>query len=128
MAIIKVYFRKSAKKLIEYVEREGKPGDPVSAIGCDPESAASDFAATKRASGSKGKNEALHVIQSWGEEESKKHPAGFFNELGQKLVEEYFKGCSAPMKIGHQRQLKTDTFSPLRGQWSPYDLLETGYV
>jgi transposase len=36
--------------------------------------------------------------------------------------------CSAPMKIGHQRQLKTDTFSPLRGQWSPYDLLETGYV
>jgi hypothetical protein len=98
MAIIKVYFRKSAKKLIEYVEREGKPGDPVSAIGCDPESAASDFAATKRASGSKGTNEALHVIQSWGEEESKKHPAGFFNELGQKLVEEYFKGHEAIIK------------------------------
>src|SRR5262245_48164133 len=98
MAIIKVYFRKNAKALLEYVEREGEKKDPVAGVNCDPEKAASNFEVTRERANSKGKNEAMHVIQSWSEEESKKHPPEFFNELGQKLVAEYFKGHEAVIK------------------------------
>lgn len=92
MAIIKVYFRKNAKTLLEYVQREGAPNDPVYASGCTQETAISDFEATRKAAHSKGKNEAMHVIQSWSEEESKKHPPEFFNAIGQEMASEYFKG------------------------------------
>ena len=92
MAIIKVYFRKNAKTLLEYVEREGDPKDPVYASDCTLENAASNFAATRAWAHSKGKNEAFHVIQSWSEEESKKHPPEFFNEIGQQMASEYFRG------------------------------------
>lgn len=98
MAIIKVYFRKNAKALLEYVEREGDKKDPAAGVNCDPEKAASNFEVTRERANSKGKNEAMHVIQSWSEEESKKHPPEFFNELGQKLVAEYFKGHEAVIK------------------------------
>ena len=102
MGALKLYWRKNAKSLIEYIDKDGgKSNDLVSAEGCTPETAASDFKTTAKTWHKKGKYEALHIIQSWNPEESKMLPVEKFHEMGRSIVATYFKG--------HEFVVKTHT-------------------
>ncbi len=94
MAIVKVKFRKSASALIKYVLNHGNPGDPVDSEGCPPdqEGAIEEFRQTRVQHDFDGKNQAVHVIQSWDATDSKKFSPEEFNAMGRRLVQEYFKG------------------------------------
>ena len=107
MAIVKVLFRKNAARVIRYVFGHSQPGDSVDSESCPPhqEGAISEFKMVREQHDFQdGNNQALHIVQSWDENESKKFPPSEFNAMGKKLVEDYFKG--------HQFVIVTHTDKP----------------
>ena len=94
MAIVKVYFRESASRVIRYVFNHSQPGDPVDSENCPPnaDGAITEFQAIRDKHDFKeGNNEVVHIIQSWNEADSKKLTPEVINGLGRKLIEERFK-------------------------------------
>lgn len=95
MAIVKVLFRKDASKVIRYVFEHSQVGDQFDSENCPPyvEGACAEFEAIRNLHHYKeGRNQALHIVQSWDESDSKKLTPKQVNEMGRSLVEEYFKG------------------------------------
>ena len=92
MAIIKIKFITHLDNLVNYVMEKRDQADPVYTKECDPERIASDFRSVANVHKGKGSIQAIHVIQSWGAEESKSLSKEEFNEIGQKLAEGHFKG------------------------------------
>lgn len=92
MAIVKITFIKHAQNAVNYILRERGPNDLVDADGVIPEEAAKQFKEIAKLNQGKGGVQALHIIQSWNEEESKKLPAETFQSMGKTLIERKFPG------------------------------------
>lgn len=106
MAIVKVRFVQHSSTLVNYVLRERDDGDIVDGIGCLPESAAEDFRAVANFHGGKGSVQAIHVIQSWSEFDSKYQKPEFFTDIGKKMADQYFPGHDY-LIVTHARTGKT---------------------
>jgi hypothetical protein len=94
MAIVKIKWNKSASDTLGYVLGEREEGDPVGSLNCSPEkdAAINEFEAVRSLSATRTRNEAIHVIQSWSPEESRRLSRDTVNEMGMKLASDYFKG------------------------------------
>ncbi|MGK5083114.1 relaxase/mobilization nuclease domain-containing protein [Bdellovibrionota bacterium FG-1] len=94
MAYVKVAYRKNADSLIKYVFKEKAPDDPAHGEDCPPneQGAKNAFEAVRDLHKVKEGIQALHVIQSWSPEESKKLTAEHMNKMGQELAGRYFEG------------------------------------
>lgn len=92
MAIVKISFIKHAQNAVNYVLRERGPNDLVDAEGVLPEEAAHQFKETAKLYQGKGAVQAIHIVQSWNEAESKLFPPSTFQEMGKKLMEAKFPG------------------------------------
>jgi hypothetical protein len=94
MAYVKVMFRKNAEKLINYCFKEKAPEDPVHGQDCPAtdEGAKSAFEMVRQQFKAEKGIQAVHVIQSWSPEESKKLTREHVNKMGQELASRYFEG------------------------------------
>ena len=92
MAIVKIKFVKHMAKLVRYVIDGREQDDPVDTHDCSEEHAAKDFEAIAQLHNGKGGVNAIHLIQSWGGDESKTLTPKEFNVLGRQLVETKFPG------------------------------------
>ena len=92
MAIVKIKFVKHMATLVRYVLDGREQNDPVDTHDCSQEHATKDFEAIAQMHNGKGGVNALHIIQSWGGDESKALSASEFNALGRQLVETKFPG------------------------------------
>ncbi len=92
MAIVKIKFVRYAKSLLRYVIDGRAQNDPIATHNCDSKSMAEDFEAIKQFEKGKGAVDAIHIMQSWNENESKLMPAEEFNAMGRALVEQQFPG------------------------------------
>lgn len=92
MATVKIKYSKAMGELMKYVLKGREPDDPMDSHDCHPSSATQDFEAMRHLHNGKGDTQAIHIMQSWSEDESKKVPASELNELGRKLIEEKFPG------------------------------------
>ena len=92
MAIVKIKFVRHAQRLVRYLMDGKEPSDPVHTHNCDESSIASDFEAMRNFGGGKGEVNAIHIVQSWNEGESKLLSANQFNAIGQELVVQQFPG------------------------------------
>lgn len=94
MAYVKVRYNKNAESTIKYCFREKGPDDPVHYEHCLPgdTGAANSFATTRDNHNVTEGIQAIQVIQSWGEAESKKLSAEQINKMGQELAARYFEG------------------------------------
>ncbi len=95
MAYVKVLFRKNVGNLLQYAFAHQKEGDAVSSNLCSPDekAASENFAAVREAFNADPKEyQAVHVIQSWSPDESKKLTKEEVNEMGKKLAESYWEG------------------------------------
>jgi hypothetical protein len=106
MAVVKVYFRKSAQKLAHYVSSHGKEDDPRTGLLCSTvaHDTVDQFQAIREGHNHDGVNQALHVFQSWSPEESQKRTPEEFNAMGVELASRYFPG--------HQALVVTHTDTP----------------
>lgn len=92
MATVKIKFRKNANSLWEYIYEGREPDDPMSFNNCTEGYVADLFLATQDMFNKRGVNQAIHIIQSWGEEESKKTPPEKLNEMGEEMCKRAFPG------------------------------------
>lgn len=92
MAIVKIKFVKHMAKLVRYVLDGREPNDPVDSHDCTPSHAVKEFDAIAQMHNGKGAVRAIHIVQSWGGEESRALDPGEFNALGRQLVEAKFPG------------------------------------
>ena len=94
MAYVKVRYRESASKLIQYCFDEKKPEDPVQAQECpdDEEGAKRAFEAVRNVHRVTSGYQAVHVIQSWSPDESKKLTPAMVNKMGEAMASRYFEG------------------------------------
>lgn len=94
MAYVKVKYHPAASQLIKYVFSEKKPDDPAHGENCpaEEEGAKGVFQAIREHFNAKDGIQAIHVIQSWGPDESKKLTAEHINKMGQDLASRYFEG------------------------------------
>lgn len=95
MAYVKVLFRKNVNELINYAFSHQREDSAVSSDLCatDPASAKENFALTRETYEVDSKDyQAVHVIQSWSPEESKRLTKEQVNEMGRRLIEKYWKG------------------------------------
>ena len=92
MAIVKIKFVKHMAKLVRYVLEGREQNEPVDSHDCEPSHAATDFEAIAQMHNGKGAISAIHIVQSWGSEESKSLAPNDFNALGRQLVEAKFPG------------------------------------
>jgi hypothetical protein len=92
MAIVKIKFVRHLAKLAKYVMDGRNPNDPVQTFNCSESSLAEEFTAHRNFQRGKGAVDAIHIIQSWGDSESKSLSAEGFNEIGKELVERQFPG------------------------------------
>jgi hypothetical protein len=92
MAIVKIKFVKHMAKLVRYVLDGREQNDPVESHDCTPSHAVKDFEAIAQMHNGKGAISAIHIVQSWGREESKALAPSEFNALGRQLVETKFPG------------------------------------
>ncbi len=83
MAYVKVAYRKNADKLIQYCFNEKKPDDLVHASECpdDEDGAKRAFEAVRNVHRVASGYQAVHVIQSWSPEESRKATPAQFNKM-----------------------------------------------
>ena len=106
MAIIKIKFVTHAQNLLNYVMTGRGPGDSIDAHNCYWDTAHLEFEEIRRLRYGKGSIQAVHVMQSWGENESKTLSADEFNSIGKKLAEEKFPG-HAFVVVTHTETSKT---------------------
>ncbi len=106
MAIIKIQFAKHSQNLLTYVMRERGPEDSVDAYNCYWDTAHREFEEYRRFHSGKGTIEAVHVMQSWNENESKAMSSDDFNAIGRRLAEEKFPG-HAFVVVTHTETKKT---------------------
>lgn len=92
MAIAKIKFVKHMAKLVRYVLDGREQNDPVDSHDCTPSHAAKDFEAIAQVHNGKGAISAIHIVQSWGAQESKALAPNDFNAIGRQLVESKFPG------------------------------------
>ncbi len=92
MAIVKIRFIKHSENAVNYVLRDRGPNDLVDAEGVLPEEAAHQFKEIAKLNQGRGAVQAIHIIQSWNEAESKLLPAEKFQEMGKHLLERKFPG------------------------------------
>jgi hypothetical protein len=92
VAIVKIKFNQSADKTKGYHFRNMDPEHIVNSNLCSFETAEKEFKDIQSIHGKNGKNEAIHVIQSWNEQESGLKSREEFNLIGMQLAESYFKG------------------------------------
>lgn len=92
MAIVKIHFRKNAKRVISYVLKDLNEDDVPTAHRTEVHSAVEDFRATQELHKMKGDNECIHVVQSWHKKERDMLSPTEFNELGKTLASQYFPG------------------------------------
>ena len=94
MAIVKIKFNKDAASTLAYVFNERDSTDPVDSENCSPskDAAIDEFASIRALHNFKEGNQAVHVVQSWGPDESKKLTKQQVNEMGMQLAERYFAG------------------------------------
>ena len=106
MAIVKIYFRQSAQRLLDYVRSHGNEDDPGTGLLCstDAEAVNEQFKAIREGHHNETVNEAIHVFQSWSPEESQKRTPEEFNAMGVELASRYFPG--------HQALVVTHTDTP----------------
>jgi len=92
MSVVKIMFVKHAKNLLRYVT-DGRDGnDPVEAYNCSPNTASEDFDVIANLHHGLGDISAIHIVQSWNEDESKKVMPEEFNVMGKQMVETKFPG------------------------------------
>ena len=94
MATVKIKFRKSVGGLFDYVVRGMDRDDPIDFESCTKESLPENFKASQRLATRKSPNEAIHIIQSWGPEESKLVEPWRLNKMGRQMCERLFPGHS----------------------------------
>ena len=92
MAIVKLRFVKHVQNLVRYVMSEKGADDPMTVHNVDEQDPTKDFAAMAEFHKGKGTITALHIVQSWGADESKKLAPSEFNALGKRLIEAKFPG------------------------------------
>ena len=92
MSNIKIKFRKNAKALENYIFEHRELDDPVSFNNCTENFVSEMFLATQKFHGKEDVNQAIHIIQSWGPEESQSVDPLRLNKLGHQLVSRYFPG------------------------------------
>ena len=95
MAIVKIMFRKNANNVIKYVFEHTQPGDHADSENAPPyaQGAIEEFEAIRNFHRIKDGNiQAAHIVQSWDDKDSQKLTPKEVNEMGRKLVENYFKG------------------------------------
>ncbi|MGE0175141.1 MAG: relaxase/mobilization nuclease domain-containing protein [Oligoflexales bacterium] len=92
MAIVKIKFVKHMATLVRYVLDGREQNDPVDTYDCSADHAAQDFESISQLHNGKGGVNAIHLIQSWGGDESKSLTPKEFNVLGRQLVETKFPG------------------------------------
>jgi len=92
MAIVKIKFVKHMAKLVRYVLDGREQNDPVDSHDCTPSHTTKDFEAIAQMHNGKGAISAIHIVQSWGAQESKALAPNDFNALGRQLVESKFPG------------------------------------
>jgi hypothetical protein len=92
MAIVKIKFVRHMKNLVRYVLEGREQNDTVDSHDCTPSHAVKDFDAIAHMHNGKGEISAIHIVQSWGGEESKSLAPSVFNALGRQLVETKFPG------------------------------------
>ncbi len=94
MAYVKIMFRKDADKLIQYAFKEKAPDDPAhSSEGVPTEEGTKQaFEGIRQQYNVEKGIQAVHVVQSWSPEESKKLSRDHINKMGQELAARYFEG------------------------------------
>lgn len=92
MAVVKIKFVRHLAKLVRYILKGREQGDPVDSHDCSRNHAAQDFEAIAKMHNGKGAVNGIHIVQSWGAEESQALSPQEFNALGRQLVEEKFPG------------------------------------
>lgn len=92
MAVVKIKFVKHLAKLVRYILKGREQDDPVDSRDCSHDHVTEDFEAIAKMHNGKGAVNAIHIVQSWGAEESQELSAQEFNALGRQLVEEKFPG------------------------------------
>ncbi len=94
MAIVTIRFNKNAESTLAYVFKGRESTDPVDSANCSPtkDGSTTDFASVRDLHNIRNGNEAIHVVQSWGPDESKTISPRTVNEMGMELANRYFPG------------------------------------
>lgn len=92
MAVVKIKFIRHLKTLVQYVDGERDPGDESYGHDCLPQTVTQDFAIANQQHPCRGLINAIHVVQSWKEEESCRLSPKEINEMGVSLASQYFEG------------------------------------
>jgi hypothetical protein len=98
MAWLEVKFTSALTKRLQYNQRGGREGDIEFTNVKDNDGFRTNVLGAEETFKPKGKNIILNIKQSFREKESLEHDPKFFNEIGQKLVEEYFPGATYHIK------------------------------
>ena len=83
MSVVKVMFVKHARNLMRYVVDGRDANDPIEAFNCSPKTAADDFDVIAKLHHGRGDISAVHIVQSWNAEESKRVLPEEINKMGQ---------------------------------------------
>ena len=92
MAILKQRWDESASYRENYIKSKEYYG---STIGCDIENVSEDFLLVQKTFNKTNGNETIHIVQSWGPEESKRLTREEVNQMGRELIEKAYQGHQA---------------------------------
>jgi len=95
VAIVRTEYINDTAKLVRYVFRNQRPGDPSDAEKCapEPEDTIANFkAAREMHKSSREDHQGLAIYQSWSPDESKRLTREEVNGMGRELVENMFPG------------------------------------
>jgi len=92
VAVAKIKFIRHAGDLIKYVLKDHNNPELTDSHDCSPKTAQTDFELMRQLHNGKGEINAIHIVQSWNEEESNKVPPRAFTEMGRELAEKKFPG------------------------------------
>lgn len=92
MAYLKILFIQHLKNVVNYLDREKESDVLRTTEGFLPQDTIDHFLDTAKLHNKEGGVQAIHIIQSWSEQESKNHGAEFFQSIGKDMASEYFQG------------------------------------
>ncbi len=101
MAVVSIRWSKNAASQLRYIQKERGDQDVSQSSDCSLETAVQDFESVRKEHRNEGGNQALHIVQSFSEEDSRNSSPEQLNSMGRKLAEENFKG--------HQFVIRTHT-------------------
>lgn len=95
MATVKIKYSESVLDLFDYARRGRESDDPIDFVDCTEGTLVSFFESCQKRMPRKSPNEAIHIIQSWSEEESRRYDPWVLNEIGKEMVERLYPGHAA---------------------------------